>query len=104
MISTELLELHPVPPYDFDLSMSIFSGGDPQIRKYENGKFWQVVRFDSRLVLVTAENTGPVVAPSLSVTLISDGKIPADEYAGMKNVIYHRAVKRAEISDHRVRL
>ena len=35
--------LYPQPPHNFHVSAMIFSGGDPQIRTYENGIFRQVL-------------------------------------------------------------
>ena len=45
------LILNPVPPYDFTLSTFVFSSGDPQIRRAENGRFWQVIRVGGKLML-----------------------------------------------------
>ena len=59
--------LSPVPPFDFDLSASIFSGGDPEIRSYADGAFRQPLKVQDRLVLVTATSEGTVERPSLRV-------------------------------------
>lgn len=55
--------------------MIIFCDGDRQIRKYENGKFWQVLRIDDGLVLATLEAAGSVDDPKLLVYLKSNRKI-----------------------------
>jgi DNA-3-methyladenine glycosylase II len=46
------LEIRPVPPFDFDLSAEIFSDGDKQISKYENGTYWQIIRVNDTLILM----------------------------------------------------
>jgi DNA-3-methyladenine glycosylase II len=63
------LKIEPVPPFDFDLSARIFSESDEQIRKYENGKYWQVVRVNSKLILITIRSSGVVNRPELTVDL-----------------------------------
>ena len=59
--------LSPVPPFDFDLSASIFSGGDPRIRSYREGAFRQVIRAKGHLVLVTVTSGGSVDNPKVRV-------------------------------------
>ncbi len=76
---TRILTLKCMPPFDFDLSLRLFSGGDRQIRKYEEGKFWQVVRIDGKLVLVTLEALGMVDKPEVSIKLESDQKLSAGD-------------------------
>jgi len=66
------LTIRALPPFDFDLSATIFAGGDPHIRTYENGKFWQVLRFDGKLVLVTISSSGTVDTPELTVELTGE--------------------------------
>lgn len=61
--------LNPVPPFDFQLSATIFAGGDPQIRTYEHGTFWQVLRVQRKLALVTIRSRGTVTEPELTVEL-----------------------------------
>jgi DNA-3-methyladenine glycosylase II len=76
---SRILTLKCVPPFDFDLSLRLFSGGDKQIRKYEECKFWQVVRIDGKLVLVTLEALGTVDKPEVSVKLESDQPLSAGD-------------------------
>jgi DNA-3-methyladenine glycosylase II len=75
LIVTEKLRLKAVPPFDFELSARIFSGGDARIRKYENGRFWQVIRVDGKLILTVIESSGTVDKPELLAELRSDEKI-----------------------------
>jgi DNA-3-methyladenine glycosylase II len=63
------LRITPVSPFDFHLSATIFAGGDPQIRTYDNGKYWQVLRFDGKLILITITSSGTVEIPELTVEL-----------------------------------
>lgn len=76
---TRILTLKCVPPFDFDLSLRLFSGGDRQIRRYEEGKFWQVVRIDGKLVLVTLEALGTVDNPEVSARLESVQRLSAND-------------------------
>lgn len=61
----------PVSPFDFDLSARIFSDRDSQIRKYEEGKYWQVVNVNDKISLLTVSSTGSVEEPRLVVELAS---------------------------------
>jgi DNA-3-methyladenine glycosylase II len=69
------LKIKPITPFDFDLSATIFSDGDNQIRTYENGKYWQVVRSHNKLVLITITSFGTVDNPELAVELKSNEEI-----------------------------
>lgn len=68
--------LRPVPPFDFDLSAEIFSDGNTQIRKYEKGKFSQVLRIENRLVLLILRASGTVDKPRLIIELRARERIP----------------------------
>jgi DNA-3-methyladenine glycosylase II len=63
------LKIKPLPPFDLDLSASLFSEGDWRIRRYEAGRYWQVVRLEKRLALATVRSLGTVDEPMLSVDL-----------------------------------
>lgn len=81
------LTITPVPPFDFDLSARIFRDGDEQIRKYENGRYWQVIRAGNKLVLVTIKSSGSVDAPSLQVELKSDAEISVTDRQKVEEVL-----------------
>jgi hypothetical protein len=70
-----LLQIRPRPPFDFELNATIFAGGDPQIRTYENGRYWQVLRVQRNLTLVTISSRGTVAEPELGDTLELNGKV-----------------------------
>ncbi len=86
-LSIMKLTITPVPPYDFDLSARIFRDGDEQIRKYENGRYWQVIRAGDKLVLVTLKSSGSVDFPRLSVELKSNEEISATDRMKVEEVI-----------------
>jgi DNA-3-methyladenine glycosylase II len=73
------LTITPVPPYDFDLSARIFSTGDEQIRKYENGRYQQVIGANNKLILITVKSSGSVDAPVLEMELKSNRKISEND-------------------------
>jgi DNA-3-methyladenine glycosylase II len=80
--------LRPVPPYDFDLSATIFSSGDRQIRRYENGRLWQVIRLGNKLVLATVQSKGTVDAPELTLTLASAGALNRNDQSAAGACMY----------------
>jgi DNA-3-methyladenine glycosylase II len=71
------ISLSPTPPYDFTLSVGIFSDGDEHIRIFEGRKFKQVIRVDNELVLILVESAGSVDRPLLAIELISNQEITA---------------------------
>jgi DNA-3-methyladenine glycosylase II len=81
------LTITPVPPFDFDLSSRIFRDGDEQIRKYENGRYWQVIRVNNRLILVTMKSSGSENTPRLSIELKSNEEISATDRLKVEEVI-----------------
>jgi DNA-3-methyladenine glycosylase II len=66
------LKIKPLPPFDLDLSARLFSEGDWRIRRYEAGRYWQVVRVEKRLALAAVRSLGTVDEPMLSVDLEPD--------------------------------
>lgn len=66
------LKIEPVPPFDLDHSARLFSEGDWRIRRYEAGRYWQVIRLNERLALATVRSPGTVDEPVVSVELLPD--------------------------------
>jgi DNA-3-methyladenine glycosylase II len=75
MIYSEKIENTALPPFSFDLSCEIFANGDKQIRNFENGRFWQVIRVNNKLFLAVVASRGTVEKPKLIVDLKSDNPI-----------------------------
>ena len=75
MIYTEKLTIAALPPFRFDLSSEIFANGDEQIRNYKNGRFWQVIRVNGKLILAIIEAAGTVDKPKVSAELRSNSAI-----------------------------
>ena len=79
MIYTEKVTIPALPPFSFELSSEIFAKGDRQIRNCENGRFWQVIRANDKLILATVEAAGTVDKPELCAELKSNTKITAED-------------------------
>jgi DNA-3-methyladenine glycosylase II len=79
--------LEPKPPFDFKLTAGFFSADDEQIRKYEDGRYWQVIRINDKSVLTTITSVGTVEKPKLSIELRSDKKLSADDKTVSKEII-----------------
>jgi DNA-3-methyladenine glycosylase II len=77
MTYTEKITVAALPPFRFDLSSEIFADGDKQIRNYNNGLFWQVIRVNGKLLLVTVEAAGTTDKPKVAAELKSDSAITA---------------------------
>jgi len=52
------LLIHPVPPYDFSLSCSFFSGGDQAFRTFQQNIFSQVIRIGGGPVVIRIRDVG----------------------------------------------
>ena len=76
-----------VEPFDFDLSVRIFSDGDKQIRRYESGRYWQVVRVGKKLVLIVVKSLGTVDEPKISVELKSNEEISYREKKIIREIV-----------------
>ncbi len=81
------IKLNPVAPYDFGLIAKIFTDSDPQISRFENGRFWQVIRVNNKLILIVVESTGTTDKPELSVQLKSNEKVSDDDLELTKKAI-----------------
>ncbi len=79
MVFDEKLSITAVPPFNFELSAEIFSNGDPQIRRYENGKFWQAIRIDDKLALACMESFGTVDEPRLTIDFKTNCKLTKED-------------------------
>ena len=78
--------IEPAPPYDFDLSARIFSNGDSEIRKFENGKFSQILRV-GRLVRIVIKSKGSVENPLLIVELKSQDDLSSSQIRSVSSII-----------------
>jgi DNA-3-methyladenine glycosylase II len=79
--------IKPLSPFSLDLSARRFIDGDPQIRRYEDGTFWQVIRVNDKLLLATVHALGTVDVPRLSVKLEPDSGLSRDEIKKAKEII-----------------
>ena len=79
MAYTQKFVMQCVTPFDFNLSISLFSNGNGQIRKFENGKFWQVMRMYDQLALISIESLGTVDQPRIQVKIQSDREISREK-------------------------
>jgi DNA-3-methyladenine glycosylase II len=72
MTFTETFTLHPLAPFNFNLTAQIFQGGDKQIRSYQNGIFHQALRVNGNLVSAKLTSSGTTEKPKLNVELTSN--------------------------------
>ncbi|WXG39744.1 MAG: DNA-3-methyladenine glycosylase [Candidatus Freyarchaeum deiterrae] len=82
------LTINPISPFDFDLSAKIFSDDDKQIRKYENGKYWQVLRVNNKLIFTSITSSGTADEAKLLVRLESNEEISNNDKKIAKEIIY----------------
>ena len=87
MVYTTHIKLTPNAPYNFELSARTFTNGDPQISRYDDGKFWQVIRVNNKLIFVLIESTGTIDEPEFFITLKSNERITETDINSGKNII-----------------
>jgi DNA-3-methyladenine glycosylase II len=80
--------LDPVPPFNFNLSARSFSNGDAQIQKYENGKYWQVIRKNDLLIHLSVSVLGAIDNPRLLVELRSPEKLSVSDVEAALNSVH----------------
>jgi DNA-3-methyladenine glycosylase II len=115
MTYSEKIEVTAIPPYNFDLSCEIFTGGDKQIRNAENGRFWQVIRVNEKLVLAIVASTGKVDEPRLTTDLKSDMAINEEDKKAAGEAVaalfsldldlkpFYESVKNDEVMSHLIK-
>ena len=84
---TEKLTVDALPPFSFELNGEIFANGDRQIRNYEKGRFWQVIRVNSKLLLITVVATGTVDKPKVSVEMKANREITAEDTKKAEKIV-----------------
>jgi DNA-3-methyladenine glycosylase II len=87
LVGVKKFSIGAVPPFDFDLTAKIFSGGDRQIQNYEKGRYWQVIRVNGRVILIAVKAVGSVNKPRLQVELASNEEISTSEKKSAENVV-----------------
>ncbi len=81
------LILHPEAPFNFKLSSKIFSNGDPEIQRFENDSYWQVVKLENNLVLFTVRSMGSIDEPKLCLTIKPDNDLNKEDIVEAKNIL-----------------
>ena len=61
--------------------------GIPQIKRYENGSYWQVTYLNHKSVLINVQSSGTVDEPELLVTIKSDDKLDNHDKVSPKNLL-----------------
>jgi DNA-3-methyladenine glycosylase II len=79
VVFDEKLSLAAGSPFNFELSAQIFRNGDEQIRRYEKGRFWQVIRIEDKLALACVESMGTVEKPKLTVELKTNCELAEED-------------------------
>ena len=86
-MATTKICLEATPPFNFGLSAEIFSKGDRQIRKYENNRFWQVIRVNRKLLLANIGFFGSVDKPKLKAEVKTNSELTSDDTSNIEKTI-----------------
>ncbi len=81
-------ELRPVPPYNLELSASVFGTRDRQLGGFANGALHQVLRTGDRLALATLRGHGDVDHPVVAVEFTSTAPLGREETERLSRFLY----------------
>jgi DNA-3-methyladenine glycosylase II len=84
-----LIKLKPKAPFNFELCGQIFSHGHPQIRRYEGGSFWQLVRLERYLSLISLESSGTIDNPELNLKIESELEFNGTDLKNVSRTVSH---------------
>jgi DNA-3-methyladenine glycosylase II len=77
------------PPYDFELSMSLFSNGNEQIRSFHDGTLRQVLEADETPILLNATSAGDAEHPSIATELVTEEPLPKPQVRMAERIVKH---------------
>lgn len=75
---SQIIYLYPVPPYNFHISASIFRDGDPEVRIYENGIYYQAIQIKNNYFLIMVKSPGTVEKPIIEVAVVPENNCNDD--------------------------
>ena len=81
------MKIKPKAPFNFDLSAKIFSDGDPEIQRYEEGIYWQLINLKRKLILIKIKSSGEVDNPELSVTITPDRDLTKEDISMVRSIV-----------------
>ena len=81
------MKIKPKAPFNFDLSANIFSDGDPEIQRYEEGVYWQLINLKRKLILIKIKSSGEVDNPELSVTITPDRDLTKEDISMVRSIV-----------------
>jgi DNA-3-methyladenine glycosylase II len=88
MTFIETFTVDALGSFNFELSAQIFSKGDPQIRSYIDGEFYQVLKINNTLILITLTSKGTVLKPRIGVELKTNKLLTQKDRQIIKEKIY----------------
>ncbi len=87
MTTKETLYIKPISPFNFDLTARIFSDGDPQFCRYENGAFWRVIRTGTKLALVSIIGSGNKKSNEIQCILSSEQPLDDSDLKEARGIV-----------------
>jgi len=84
-----LLDIRPVPPYDFGLTVRKPAGWDlfTSEESYEGGVLWTGIRFDGRPLGLKIYSRGSVERPRVAVEVYAAGRLATKEEARLSGAV-----------------
>ena len=78
------ITIKPLPPFDFDLTATIFSNGDDRMLKYEGGIYRHAIRLGDRPALIQVSPSGTTNDPELEVEIQQQDSISSNDNRKIK--------------------
>ena len=90
--------LHPKAPFNFDGTVHKPSHFPSSDNAYEEGTYWQTMRFEDRVLGTRMMGKGSVDEPCVELSIWTAEEIPPDEIKRISNEIEYRFDMRADLS------
>jgi 3-methyladenine DNA glycosylase/8-oxoguanine DNA glycosylase len=93
------LMLYPIAPFNFDGTVYKPSHFPSSDNAYEEGQYWQTMRFNGRILGTKMVNRGSIDQPRVELSIYATEEIPFDEIKKCADEIEYRFDMKADLSD-----
>lgn len=90
--------LHPKAPFNFDGTVHKPSHFPSSDNAYQEGTYWQTMRFEDRVLGTRMMSKGPIDEPCVELSICTAEEIPSDETKRISDEIEYRFDMRADLS------
>ena len=93
------VELHPTVPFSFDGTVHKPSHFPSNDNAYQEGSYWQTMRFAGRTLGIKMTNLGSVDAPCIQLGIFAAEEMSEDEIQAISDEVAYRFDLRADLAE-----